>query len=590
MHPSYYLNSSSSRAPLRIGLLLNGGELPAWVVEVLEQIAQSNFARVQLVVYWAPLGHKQSLLRRVIGAVRKKSARRGLLFRLYVRWDRRRTRGRDDPFRKMDCGAFLNQIESMRVAPLSKRAVDRFPSEAIEQIRSMELDVLIRFGFNILRGEILEAARYGVWSYHHEDNEFYRGGPPCFWEVVEGNAITGAMLQVLTEDLDAGRVLTKGCFRTHPSGSWSRNRMQPYWGASTFAIEKLRQLHEQGWEQVEKEIAPAAPYRGRRGIYTMPTNGQMVRWLGRKLARSAIAAATWLPRRLRIDHWMLGVHSGERTRLTKGGTEEIGRFRWVQSPRGHFYADPFLFRHQGSTWLFFEDYDYRSRRGSIAAAAVLADGTLSPAVRVLERPYHLSYPCIFEDGGEVYMIPETREHGTVEMYRCKAFPREWELVREFLQASAVDTTVWSEGGVHWFFVTMRERRGGGLQLWLFSSRGIEEDWQPHPVNPISTDIRSSRGGGAIFREGTRLMRPSQDCSGNYGRSFTLNEILVLNEREYRERPCGTVEAPLGMIGTHTYGRLDGVEAIDGCVSRSIFKVYDVRSLSRRIGRKLGLMR
>jgi hypothetical protein len=154
----------------------------------------------------------------------------------------------------------------------------------------------------------------------------------------------------------------------------------------------------------------------------------------------------------------------------------------------------------------------------------------------------------------------------------------------------VDTTVWSEGGGSWLFVTLRERRGGGLQLWLFSSRGILEDWQPHPANPISTDIRSSRGGGAIYREGERLMRPSQDCSGSYGRSFTLNEILVLNEQEYRERACGTVEAPPGMMGTHTYGRLDEVEAIDGCASRSIFQIYDVRSLSQRIGRKLGPIR
>ena len=588
MHPSFYLNSSSNRPPLRIGLLLNGSVQPAWVGEVLEQIAQSNFARVELVVYRAPLERKHSILRRAINALLDKKARRGLLFRLYTRWDKRQIRGRDDPFRKTDCGASLSNIETMQVAPLSEGPVDRFPTEAVERIRGMELDVLIRFGFNILRGEILGSARYGVWSYHHGDNEFYRGGPPCFWELVEGNPITGALLQVLTEELDAGRVLYKGLFRTHPSGSWSQNRMQPYWGASTFVIQKLRQLHEQGWERVEKEILPTAPYRGKHGIYMTPTNVQMAHWLGQQLARSAIEAATWLPRRMQIGHWMLGVRSGERTRLTAGNSEEIGRFCWIQSPRGHFYADPFLFRHQGRQWLFFEDFDYRAHRGSIAAAEVLADGDLSPAVHVLERPYHLSYPCIFEAGGVVYMIPETREHGTVELYRCKKFPGEWELAREFLEASAVDTTVWTERGMHWFFVTLRERRGGGLQLWLFLSRGILEGWRPHPANPISTDIRSSRGGGAIYREGTRLMRPSQDCSGNYGRSFTLNEILVLNEQEYQERPCGTLEAPPGMIGTHTYARLDEVEVIDGCASRSIFQVYDVRSLSRRIGRKLGL--
>jgi methionyl-tRNA formyltransferase len=116
------------------------------------------------------------------------------------------------------------------VDPITTRFVHRFPDDAIEQIREKKLDVLIRFGFNILRGEILTAARYGVWSYHHGDNDYYRGGPAYFWEVLEGNPVSGATLQVLTEELDAGTVLYKGLFATHAGFSQVRNRVQPYWG------------------------------------------------------------------------------------------------------------------------------------------------------------------------------------------------------------------------------------------------------------------------------------------------------------------------------------------------------------------------
>ncbi len=213
---------------------------------------------------------------------------------------------------------------------------------------------------------------------------------------------------------------------------------------------------------------------------------------------------------------------------------------WVQVDRvgeRPLLHRPFLFKHRGGPWVFFEDYNYREKRGTIAAAEVLENGALAKAIRVLERPYHLSYANIFMVDEEVFMIPESREHATVERYRCTRFPDQWELVREFLKGSAVDTIVWSEGGLHWFFVTQPERRGGGLALWLYYSTGILEDWQLHPGNPISTDVRNSRGGGAIFRDGARLMRPSQDCSGRYGHSFTLNEIRVLNIHEYRERAC-----------------------------------------------------
>jgi hypothetical protein len=633
MQASAYFTSSSDRPRLRIGVLLNGGLQPAWVAEVLEQIADSGFARVELVVCNAVKRDREPLLQRVLKILRDGKARRGLLFQLYARWDRRRIAGADDPFRATDCSDFLRDADWMQVASRRKGAVDRFPDEAISRIRSMNLDVLLRFGFNILRGEILTAARYGVWSYHHGDNEFYRGGPPCFWEVVEGNPVTGALLQVLTEELDAGRVLYKGIFATDGSGSWSRNRLQPYWGAAGFVAQRLHRLHERGFEQVEREMVPTAAYRGRRRLYRTPTNGEMLGWLGRRLARRASAALGWLPRRLWVDHWRMGVRVGGPPPLTAGldgsglsvslvsksrpgapadldglsfvvshplrkergmdgapsyGAAIGGGFRWMQPPRGHFYADPFLFGHDGRMWLFFEDFEYGTRRGTIAVAEVLAGGELSEVLRVLERPYHLSYPCIFRVGEEICMIPETRAHGTVEMYRAKRFPDDWEMVREFLQVSAVDTTAWSEGGTNWFFVTLREPRAGALELLLFSSKGILDDWRPHPANPISTDVRSSRGGGAIFRDGERLIRPSQDCSGNYGRSFTLNEILVLNEDEYQERPLVTVEAPEGMTGTHTYARLDDVEVIDGCTLEPVFRVMERGAMLHRVGRKLGI--
>lgn len=93
------------------------------------------------------------------------------------------------------------------MTPIGRRLVQRLPVDAVERIRQKQLDVLIRFGFNILRGEILTAAKHGVWSYNHGDGDYYRGGPAHFWEVYEGNPISGAMLQVPTEELAAGTVL-----------------------------------------------------------------------------------------------------------------------------------------------------------------------------------------------------------------------------------------------------------------------------------------------------------------------------------------------------------------------------------------------
>lgn len=569
MLSSLYRQSESGNPPFRIGLLLDSAELPACFAETIEHIQQSNFARLELLVFNAEEEkkssenpQKQSFFRRAIGLLRNSQRRERILYTLYQRWDNRNIVPSTDPHALVDCSKLFKDIPSISVDPIRKRFVHRFPEGAIERIRQERLDVLIRFGFNILRGEVLNAAKYGVWSYHHGDGDYYRGGPSHFWEVYEGNPISGVMLQVLTEQLDAGKVLYKGLFATHPGISRNRNCVQPYWGASTFLIQKLRELHQHGWEHVERNMMPSAPYLGKKKIYTAPSNLEMLRWLVPVLARKSMRR---LVRRPVTEHWRLAIRSGARLIADSRSAPDLSGFHWIDSPRGRFYADPFMIGEGGAIWVFFEDYDYATQLGRISCAEV-REGKISDAIPVLERPYHLSYPCIFRDGAEIYMIPETVSNGSVELYRCIRFPDQWEMEKELFRGPAVDTTVWIEDGLYWFFVTLQEPRGFATQLWIFYATTLTGEWTPHPGNPISTDVRNSRGAGAIFRRNGKLFRPSQDCSKHYGYSTTLNEITVLDRYQYQEKPCVTIDPSWekDLVGTHTYSHGGEVEIIDGC--------------------------
>jgi hypothetical protein len=567
---SLYQRSASDRAPLRVGLLLDSKGLPRCFSEVVDHILQSDFARLELLIFNEAqraadtiTRPRRSVLQKAWNLMLSSQRRRFLLFHLYQHWDHRHVVPSTDPDAEVDCTTRFENIESISVTPIGKRFVHRFPSDAIELIRERNLDVLIRFGFNILRGDILSAARYGIWSYHHGDGDFYRGGPSHFWEIVEANPLSGVMLQVLTEELDAGTVLCKGWFATQPGLSRARNCVQPYWGASTFVIQKLRELHQYGWKQLSRQAVHAAPYRGRKPIYGAPTNMEMLGWLGPVLVRKSLRR---LVRRPRVEHWRLAVRFGTSPIADSTGSPKLEGFRWIESPPGRFYADPFMMEEDGRLWVFFEDFDYAANRGRISCAELVSDGAFEP-VSVLERPYHLSYPCVFRADNNVYMIPESCENRTVELYRCTRFPDRWALERTLLELPAVDSTVWIDDGMIWLFVTLQEPRGQGIQLWLFSASSLAGEWTPHPANPISTDIRRSRGAGAIFRHNGKLFRPSQDCSGHYGRRFTLNEIVALDGNRYEERPFVTVEpiwAP-ALVGTHTYSHAGQVEVIDGCV-------------------------
>lgn len=570
-----WLHSPADRPPLRIGLLLDSPELSALFASVIEDIQASNFASIELAVYRksteaAVAPASGSLFKTAIRTLTEADLRKHALYSLYLRFDRQRKPAKH-PLDRVDCRDLLGGVESMEVEPVGKKFVHRFPEDALRAIRARNLDVLIRFGFNILKGEILTAARYGVWSYHHGDNDFYRGGPAHFWELYEGAPLSGVILQVLTEELDGGLVLCKSLFTTQPTLSVSVNRFGPYWGASDLVIRKLNELHRFGWDRLQQKAIPAEPYRGKRKIYRTPTNSDMAKWLGPVLLKKALRRPF---RRETVQHWRVGVRVNRKP-LFQEAESSLDGVRWIESPRGHFWADPFALEQDGKAWAFFEDYCYQTKKGLIACAQIAADGSLVSPVPCLQKPeHHYSYPYVFRDGGELFMIPEAWSSGSVDLYRCSEFPQAWEHHATLLRGKFVDTSVWRDGGLWWMMTTSADPDSRAGILLLFFSERIVGPWQFHPANPISTDVRNNRGAGRIFLDGKRWVRPSQSCCPVYGYSFTLNEITGLSTTEYAERAVREVRPEsLGAFkATHTYNWIPGVELIDGTVTRRVEEV------------------
>jgi hypothetical protein len=157
-----------------------------------------------------------------------------------------------------------------------------FSASDIEIIRSYELDFILRFAFGIVRGEILRAPRYGVWSFHHDDEMRYRGGPPAFWEIHRGDPHTGVILQRLTERLDGGVVLRKHAFDT-VLHSYTGNRDVGLFGCTTWPADVCRDLLA-GKDQ----YLDGTPSASSAPIFHAPSNREMLRFaltLGRNYLR-----------------------------------------------------------------------------------------------------------------------------------------------------------------------------------------------------------------------------------------------------------------------------------------------------------------
>jgi hypothetical protein len=508
---------------LRVGIMVNAPTVPRWVAKIVADIQESSFARVVLVVQnSAPAVAPKKTWRQ-----RLKNYWTHSLFNLYQRWDRNRYQMEPDAFEEVDLGELLKGANILPVQPIQKGFVDRFAPQDVARIREANLDVLFRFGFRIIRGEILSSARYGVWSFHHGDNREYRGGPVAFWEMYEGNPVTGSMLQVLNESLDGGRVIYRSLSATD-FGSLYSTKNPLYWKTAEFAIRRLRDLHGYGWSYIQSLDE----------LFTERT------------------------------HWYIAYRARKdnRTALT-----DLKGFCVIPSPSGRYYADPFLLKRDGKTYLFFEDFAFKKNWAAIAYLEMGGPGGHNAPQTALDNGYHMSYPYLLESSGAVYMIPETKARKTIELYRATDFPRKWELVRIIASnVLAVDSTVFENAGKFWLFTNIAAPGTSTCdELHLFYADSLEGPWTPHPKNPIVSDVRRARPAGALFFEGQKLIRPSQDCSLRYGYAVAFNEVQVLSELDYKERPFCRIEPHWcpGSICTHTYNRTEEFEVLDGMKPR-----------------------
>ncbi len=190
---------------------------------------------------------------------------------------------------------------------------------------------------------------------------------------------------------------------------------------------------------------------------------------------------------------------------------------------------------------------------------------------ILQWPYHLSYPFVFDWEGTLYMIPDTMENRTVELYRCEEFPHRWRLHRVLLRdLDAVDATLWSDGSRWWMFVNVAEPGVDNTdELHLYWSVTPLGPWTAHPANPVVSDVRCARPAGPLFSRDRNLFRPSQDCSQGYGHSVLINRVQVLSESSYQETAVDRIAADwrrdVGRV--HTVGGSKRLRVID-CMART----------------------
>jgi hypothetical protein len=389
------------------------------------------------------------------------------------------------------------------------------------------VDVIVALG-DVADDSLLACARHGVWRY---------------W-VRPGRELTGSGLLVRTAD-GAERLVHPSWSRTFDFSA-ARTRDSVFAKSAEFLTRSLRALY-----RGELEFAP-----GTNAPEFVPGTNPIS-----AVVRRAITRAT------AVEQWGLAFRFVD----IEPWTGSLEGFHRLRPPHDGFWADPFPVQRDGRNYIFFEELPGPRERGHISVIEVDRQGRASQPTVVLERDYHLSYPFLVEDGGELYMIPESYGNGTIEIYRCVEFPGKWRRERVLLDGLlAVDATVHHDDGRWWMFANVAaDGAEVNDELHVFTSDKLLGDWKPLAKNPVKSDVRGSRPAGKLFTQGGRLYRPSQVCAPIYGAGIALQRVTRLDENYEEQEERRILPAPgERVLGLHTINRCGDLSVTDAFMRRS----------------------
>ena len=532
---------------MRIGFLLDDFEVQAWAYEAIKKAIEIKSVVPCVLI----LKNKESTkaatktrLRRLLdGDVTFKTLTRFLYYR-YAIWDKKRyVKPERDAHALKDVREFLHLTPVVEVNPRETRYCDWIEGNDLEVIKNYKPDILLRFGFRILKGPILELPTYGIWSYHHGDPEKYRGGPSGFWETYNNEGVVGAVLQRLSDKLDAGQMLARVVIpASKESPAITQNDIA--WDSSPLLHLCLNKLVMTGDPVLNKKvkILTNGPIYSTPGL--LATLLMITKYIWRKLKE---------PSRFYVQHWSIQISPARQENNSMLLYKRD--FKTLKQPKGKFRADPFLACVDNKDYLFFEEYDYSTNKGIIKMGEIGSYGFLNEPIAILEDDNHLSNPFVFYENGTLYLLPEQAQSGEVSLYRCVEFPMQWEKCAVLLKDGYyVDPLLFKKDDKWWLFCVERLSNKGSSTTYakLWYAECLEGPWQEHPSNPISTDCRYSRSGGSIIQKNNQIVRVVQDCSKGYGYQINYLRVKHLSETDFEEELIGAISPQrLGVDGIHT---------------------------------------
>ena len=441
-----------------------------------------------------------------------------------------------------------NELNVLEVCPEISPSgfVYRYNQESINSIKGLDLDLMLRFGSGILRGDILNICKFGVISLHHGDNREFRGTPAGFWEVFYSAPSSGFIIQQLTEELDAGKVLYRGNIMT--ASYWLKNSANIHIKSMFFLDKLLKNISMNETLPLDESSAIISTK-----LFRYPSLGILIKYFIQVHIPAFFKSVKGFFFKLKKRRWYVGFIK------TANLEFDFTKVHSIPNPKDGFLADPFLIERGDLSYCFVEEYSYKKNKGKISTY-LLSKDSAQPLGTALEESFHLSFPYLIEHDQDLFMIPESASNKDIRLYKNISFPNEWVLEKILMKnVDAADTVVFYKNDM-WFMLTnicsssMSDHQS---ELHLFTSKELASDnWSPAANNPIIFDSLKARNGGCFEYNGDHYRVNQVHAKSHYGKSLEINVISHIDPSTLIEKNTLSMEPNFfkGINSTHHYDK------------------------------------
>ena len=239
-------------------------------------------------------------------------------------------------------------------------------------------------------------------------------------------------------------------------------------------------------------------------------------------------------------------------------------FNFIKSTSNRWFADPFCYEKEGRHYIFCEVMQGEKGKGAIGVFAIDDENPCCKVV--IEEPFHMSYPNVFEISGTVYMIPETHQAKQVRLYRAVAFPYEWKLCKVLLDGVDVaDSTFMHFGESDYLLTYDVSNAEGRLLCYWFDRNQVEVGSLLFECDDAESQERP--GGNCIYDKDGTVVRVVQNCQDRYGAGLIYKKVVSVSvsgieEKTVFEIKPNDIVAGSKYSGVHTYNSIGDMAVYD----------------------------